>query len=120
MSPLIKGENMSYKSDVKPVVTSSTSAVLFTGPTRLRGYMIQSTGSSGTAIINGLANATTVSSSTNTQVYIGVSVDAGRTETLNIPEDGVLYAVRNGTGIIDGIGVTSNSSALSITLFIDK
>jgi len=31
---------MSYKSDVKPVVTSSTNAVLFTGPTRLRGYMI--------------------------------------------------------------------------------
>jgi hypothetical protein len=45
------------KSDVKPVVTSSTSAVLFTGPTRLRGFMVQSNGSSGTAIINGLANA---------------------------------------------------------------
>jgi hypothetical protein len=30
------------KSDVKPVVTSSTSAVLFTGPTRLRGFMVQS------------------------------------------------------------------------------
>ncbi len=44
------------KSDVKPVVTSSTNAVFFTGPTRLRGYMIQSTGSSGTAIINGLLN----------------------------------------------------------------
>jgi hypothetical protein len=38
-----------YKSDVKPVVTSSTNAVLFTGPTRLRGFMIQAT-SSGTAI----------------------------------------------------------------------
>jgi hypothetical protein len=35
--------------------------------------MIQSTGSSGTAIINGLANTTTVSSSTNTQVYIPIS-----------------------------------------------
>ena len=111
---------MSYKSDVKPVVTSSTSAVLFTGPTRLRGYMIQSTGSSGTAVINGLANATTVSSSTNTQVYISVSVGANQTETLNIPEDGVLYAQRNGTGIVDGIGVTANSSSLNVTLFIDK
>ena len=109
-----------YKGDVKPVVTSSTNAVLFTGPTRLRGYMIQSTGSSGPAVINGLANATTVSSSTNTQVYISVAVGANQTETLNIPEDGVLYAQRNGTGIVDGIGVTANSSALSVTLFIDK
>jgi len=33
---------MSYKSDVKPVVvaSSSTNAVLFTGRTRLRGYMV--------------------------------------------------------------------------------
>jgi len=108
------------KSDVKPVVTSSTSAVLFTGPTRLRGFMVQSAGSSGTAIINGLINATTVSSSTNTQVYVPVQVGAGGTETLNLPEDGVLFAGRNGTGIIDGIGVTNNTSALTITLFIDK
>ena len=110
------------KSDVKPVVLASnlSTSVLFTGPTRLRGYMIQSTGSSGTAIINGLANATTVSSSTNTQVYIPIQVAANQTETLNIPEDGVLYATRNGTGIVDGIGVTANSGALSITLFIDK
>ena len=111
---------MAYKSDVKPVSTSATSAVLYTGPTRLRGFLIQSTGSSGSAIINGLANATTVSSSTNTQVYISVAVGANQTETLNIPEDGVLYAQRNGTGIVDGIGVTANSSALNITLFIDK
>ena len=110
------------KSDVKPVICSSSesSKVLFTGPTRLRGFMIQSTGPAGTAVINGLADATTVSSSTNTQVYIAVSVGAGGTETLNIPEDGVLYAGRNGTGIIDGIGVTANTSALNITLFIDK
>ena len=110
------------KSDVKPVICASTesSKVLFTGPTRLRGFMIQSTGTSGTAIINGLANASTVSSSINTQVYIAVSVGAGGTETLNIPEDGVLYAERNGIGIIDGIGVTANTSALNITLFIDK
>jgi TM2 domain-containing membrane protein YozV len=47
-------------------------------------------------------------------------VPAGGTETLNLPEDGVLYAGRNGTGIIDGIGVTNNISALTITLFIDK
>ena len=110
------------KSDVKPVICSSTEAnkVLFTGPTRLRGFMVQSTGVAGTAIINGLANATTVSSSTDTQVYIVVNVGAGQTETLNIPEDGVLYAQRNGTGIIDGIGVTGNTSALNVTLFIDK
>jgi hypothetical protein len=110
------------KSDVKPVICSSTEAnkVLFTGPTRLRGFMVQSTGVAGTAIINGLANATTVSSSTDTQVYIVVNVGAGQTETLNIPEDGVLYAERNGTGIIDGIGVTGNTSALNVTLFIDK
>ena len=111
---------MSYKSDVKPVVTSSTNAIFFTGPTRLRGYMIQSTGSSGTAVINGLANSTTVSSSTNTQVYLQVFVGAGQTETLNLPEDGVLYASRNGTGIVDGVGVTANSGTLNITLFIDK
>jgi hypothetical protein len=110
------------KSDVKPVICASTEAnkVLFTGPTRLRGFMVQSTGVAGTAIINGLANATTVSSSTDTQVYIVVNVGAGQTETLNIPEDGVLYAERNGTGIIDGIGVTGNTSALNVTLFIDK
>ena len=108
-----------YKSDVKPVVTSSTNAVLFTGPTRLRGFMIQAT-SSGTAVINGLANATTVSSSTDTQVYIPIAVGANQTETLNLPEDGVLFATRNGTGIVDGIGVTANSSGLTITLFIDK
>jgi hypothetical protein len=108
------------KSDVKPVVTSSTSAVLFTGPTRLRGFMVQSNGSAGTAIINGLINATTVSSSTNTQVYIPLTVGANQTETLNLPEDGVLYATRNGVAIVDGIGVTANSSGLTITLFIDK
>jgi hypothetical protein len=110
------------KSDVKPVIcaSSSSNAVLFTGPTRLRGFMIQSTGSSGVAIINGLVNVTTVSGSTNTQVYVPVQVPAGGTETLNLPEDGVLFAGRNGTGIIDGIGVTNNTSALTITLFIDK
>jgi len=109
-----------YKSDVKPVVTSASNAVLFTGPTRLRGFMIQAAASSGTAIINGLANVTTVSSSTNTQVYIPVTVGANQTETLNLPEDGVLFAGRNGTGIVDGVGVTGNSSGLTITLFIDK
>ena len=110
------------KSDVKPVIcaSSSSNAILFAGPTRLRGFMIQSTGISGAAVINGLANATTVSSSTNTQVYIPIQVPAGGTETLNLPEDGVLYAGRNGTDIIDGIGVTANTSALTITLFIDK
>jgi len=111
-----------YKSDVKPVVCASniSTAVLFTGPTRLRGFIAQSTGSSGTAVINGLANTTTVSTSTNTQVYIPISVGAGGTETLNLPEDGVLYAQRNGTDIIDGIGVVSNTSGLTITLLIDK
>jgi len=110
------------KSDVKPVVCPSnvSTAVLFTGPTRLRGFIAQSTGSSGTAIINGLANTTTVSTSTNTQVYIPISVGAGQSETLNLPEDGVLYAQRNGVAIIDGVGIASNTSALTITLFIDK
>ena len=110
------------KGDVKPVAIASnvSTAVLFTGPTRLRGFIAQSTGSSGLAIINGLANVTTVSTSTDTQVYIPISVGAGQVETLNIPEDGILYAERNGTGIIDGIGVVSNTSGLAITLFIDK
>ena len=110
------------KSDVKPVICTSgeTSKVLFAGPTRLRGFMIQSTGVAGIAFINGLANATTVSSSTNTEVYLAVAVGAGQTETLNLPEDGVLYAARGGKFIVDGIGVTGNTSALNITLFIDK
>jgi len=112
------------KSDVKPVRLPANEAngVLFTGPTRLRGFMVQSTGSSGLVVINGLANSTTVSSSTNTNVFIPVYVGAGQTETLNIPEDGVLYAGgRGGTvGIVDGIGVTGNTSALSVVLFIDK
>jgi hypothetical protein len=110
------------KSDVKPVVLASniSTAVLFTGPTRLRGYMIQAGATSGSCIINGLANASTVSTSTNTQVYIPIQVGAGGTETLNLPEDGVLYAGRNGTGIIDGVGVASNTSALIVTLFIEK
>jgi hypothetical protein len=110
------------KSDVKPVIcpAATSTLVLFTGPTRLRGYMIQNgTGTAGTCIINGLENASTVSVSTNTQVYIPVSVGANQTETLNLPEDGVLYAGRNGTAIVDGIGVVSNTS-LTVTLFIEK
>ena len=108
------------KSDVKPVVTSSSNAVLFTGPTRLRGYAVQSTGTAGSVVINGLVNSTTVSSSTNTEVYIPVRVGANQTETLNLPEDGVLYAARNGTGIISGIGITNNTAGLNVVLFIDK
>ena len=108
------------KSDVKPVVTSSSNAVLFTGPTRLRGYAVQSTGTAGSVVINGLVNSTTVSSSTNTEVYIPVRVGAQQTEALNIPEDGVLYAARNGTGIVDGVGITGNSNGLIVVLFIDK
>jgi hypothetical protein len=110
------------KSDVKPVIcpANTSTAVLFTGPTRLRGYMIQNgTATSGTCIINGLANSTTVSTSTNTQVYIPIAVASGGTETLNLPEDGVLYAGRNGTGIVDGVGIVSNTS-LTVTLFIEK
>ena len=113
---------MAYKSDVKPVICPAnvSTIVLFEGPTRLRGYMIQNgTASAGTCIINGLANSSTVSTSTNTQVYIPVSVGANQTETLNLPEDGVLYAQRNGTGIVNGIGVVSNTS-LTVTLFIEK
>ena len=113
---------MAFKSDVKPVIcpADTSTLVLFTGPTRLRGYMVQNgTATAGTCIINGLANSTTVSTSTNTQVYIPVSVGANQTETLNLPEDGVLYAGRNGTAIVDGIGVASNTS-LTVTLFIEK
>ena len=113
---------MAYKSDVKPVICASnvSTAVLFTGPTRLRGYSAQNaTGTAGTCIINGLANTTTVSTSTNTEVYIPIAVGANSTQTLNIPEDGVLFAGRNGTGIVDGIGIVSNTS-LTVTLFIDK
>jgi hypothetical protein len=108
------------KSDVKPVTTSASNAVLFTGPTRLRGYVVQGTGTAGTCLINGLVNSTTVSSSTNTEVSIPVRVGGQQTEALNIPEDGVLYAARNGTGIVDGIGVTGNTAGLIIVLFIDK
>ena len=112
------------KSDVKPVRLpyNETSGVLFTGSTRLRGFMIQSTGSSGNLIINGLANSTTVSSSTNTNVFMPVYVGAGQTETLLLPEDGIVYAGgRAGTvGVVDGIGVTANTSGLSVILFIDK
>lgn len=108
------------KSDVKPVVSSSSNAVLFTGPTRLRGYAVQSTGSSGIVKINGLASISSVSSSTNTQVFIPVRVAVGQTETLNLPEDGVLYAARNGTGIVDGIGITGNTAGHNVVLFIDK
>jgi hypothetical protein len=108
------------KSDVKPVTTTASNAVLFTGPTRLRGIMVQGTGTAGTVTINGLTNSTTVSSSTNTQVYIPMRVGAQQTEALNIPEDGVLYAARNGTGIVDGIGITGNTAGLIVVLFIDK
>ena len=44
---------MSYKSDVKPVYIAAANAVAFAGRTRLRGYVVQSTGSSGTLIIIG-------------------------------------------------------------------
>lgn len=108
------------KSDVKPVTTNQSSAVLFTGPTRLRGYVVQGTGTAGSCLINGLINSSTVSSSTNTEVSIPVRVGAQQTEALNLPEDGVLYAARNGTGIIDGIGITGNSAGLIVVLFIDK
>ena len=108
------------KSDVKPVTTNQSNAVLFTGPTRLRGYVVQGTGTAGTCLINGLVNSTTVSSSTNTEVSIPIRVGAQQTEALNIPEDGVLYAKRNGTGIVDGIGITGNTAGLIVVLFIDK
>lgn len=109
------------KSDVKPIVISNTqtSAVAFTGRTRLRAYSLQGLSTSGTVIINGLANATTVSVSTNTQVYLLGSVGAGQTSTLTIPEDGILYSVNNAIGCVDGVGVVNNSGVI-VTLFIDK
>ena len=103
---------MSYKSDVKPVVLTAN-GVGFAGRTRLRGFMVQSTGSSGSAIINTLdATGTTTAASTATGVYIKVQVGAGQTETLNLPEDGVLYA--------GGIGLTAITGSVEVTLFIDK
>jgi hypothetical protein len=113
---------MSFKGDVKPIyiASNSTNAVAFTGRTRLRGMVIQSTGSSGSLIVNGLANATTVSSSTNTQVYFQVYLAANQNQTIVIPEDGILYGSNNAVGCVDGVGITGNSSALSATLFIDK
>jgi len=112
---------MSFKGDVKPVVcqNNSATAVLWTGPTRLRGIIAQSVGTSGTAIINGLADSTTVSSSTNTQVYMIISVGAGQSVTLNLPEDGINYAAKAAVGVIDGIGVINNSG-INVTLLIDK
>ena len=112
---------MSFKGDVKPVVcqNNSATAVLWTGPTRLRGLIAQSVGTSGTAIINGLANTTTVSTSTNTQVYMLISVGAGQSVTLNLPEDGINYAAKAAVGVVDGIGVINNSG-INVTLLIDK
>ena len=105
---------MSMKSDVKPVVLTSN-GVAFTGRTRLRAYALQSNtttgGTAGTADINLLANATNVSSTTTTGVYIPVRVPPGQTETLNLPEDGVLY--------VDGVGATSVANA-TLILYIDK
>jgi hypothetical protein len=113
---------MSFKGDVKPIyiASNSTNAVAFTGRTRLRGMVVQSTGSSGSMIINGLANVTTVSSSTNTQVYFQVNLPANQTQSIYIPEDGVLYGSNNSVGCVDGVGITGNSSALTAILFIDK
>jgi hypothetical protein len=108
------------KSDVKPVTSSQSNQVLFTGPTRLRGYSVQGAGTAGSVVINGLVNSTTVSSSLSTQVYLPIKVGANQVETLNLPEDGVLYAARNGSNIIDGIGITGNSAGLVVVLFIDK
>ena len=109
------------KSDVKPIVITNTqtSAVAFTGRTRLRAYSLQGLSTSGTVVINGLANATTVSVSTNTQVYILGSVGAGQTSTLNLPEDGVLYSINNAVGCVDGVGIVNNSGVI-VTLYIDK
>ena len=105
---------MSMKSDVKPVVLSAN-GVAFTGRTRLRGYALQSNtttgGTAGSATINGLTNSTTVSSDASSGVYIPLTVPPGQTETLNIPEDGVLY--------VDGVGATSVTNS-TLILFIDK
>ena len=105
---------MAMKSDVKPIVLT-TNGVAFTGRTRLRAYALQSNtttgGTAGTATINTLTNPTTVSSATDSGVYIPLTVPPGQTETLNIPEDGVLY--------VDGVGATSVTNA-SLILFIDK
>jgi hypothetical protein len=90
------------------------------GPTRLRGLCCSINWNCWYCYNKWISKSTTVSSSTNTQVYIPVRVGAQQTETLNIPEDGVLYAARNGTGIVDGIGITGNTAGLIVVLFIDK
>jgi hypothetical protein len=101
---------MAMKSDVKPIVLTADGPA-FTGRTRVRAYAVQSTGASGSAVINTLVNSTQASASTTTGVYMTVQVGAGQTETLNLPEDGVLYK--------DGVGVTSLSN-VTVTLFLDK
>ena len=102
------------KSDVKPIVLTAN-GVAFTGRTRLRAYALQSNtttgGSAGTADINILANATTVSSTTTSGAYIPVRVPPGQTESLSVPEDGVLYT--------DGVGATSVANA-TLIMYIDK
>ena len=81
----------------------------------------------GKTVTMDVASANTVTIPTNASVAfpIGsrfdiVQIGAGQTETLNLPEDGILYAQRGGKGIVDGVGVTGNTSSLNITLFIDK
>ena len=100
-----------YKGDVKPV-TLTANGVFFTGRTRLRGIMAQPTtpGSTGVASINTVISGATTSGSSTSGYYIPVIVGQG-TETMYLPEDGVLYE--------DGIGATS-MSGITLTVFIDK
>ena len=100
-----------YKGDVKPV-TLTANGVFFTGRTRLRGIIAQPTtaGSTGVAAINTVISGATTSGSTTSGYYIPVIVGQG-TETMYLPEDGVLYE--------DGIGATS-MSGITLTVFIDK
>jgi hypothetical protein len=86
----------------------------------LRGFMIQSTGTSGIAFINGLANATTVSVSTNTQVYICSICWSRPNRNFKSSRRWRFICSKSVEGIVDGVGVTGNTSALNITLFIDK
>jgi len=101
-----------YKGDVKPV-TLTANGVFFAGRTRLRGIIAQPTtpGSTGVASINTVISGATTSGTSTSGYYIPVIVGASGTETIYLPEDGVLYE--------NGIGATS-MSGMTLTVFIDK
>jgi|TARA_R110000822_G_scaffold46741_3_gene124394 hypothetical protein len=94
------------KSDVKALRVTGTGAV-FTGRTRLRGIILNSTEAAG-----GTDGAIKLYDGQATpQLQFEVSVQAGDDFTLNLPEDGVLFK--------DGL-YTSVLTACLATVLIDK